>query len=152
MAIFVKRGPPKPIFRFSRVIFWKTALTIFFIFCMKLEANIALILAKTVCSGKFWFRSYGPKRTDFGKIVPFSYGVYLGKFKRAWHTAISTVSTYRHSFTPKIGADSVPKPFFSIFSNLDGPIILKLSSQIRAYNSENFRSVPFSVLVLWPFL
>ena len=42
---FCKKSTSKTDFSIGGwVFFWKTALTIFFIFCMKVEANIALIL------------------------------------------------------------------------------------------------------------
>ena len=65
---FCKKSTSKTDFSIGGwVCFWKTTLTIFFIFCMKLEANIALILEKTACSRKFFsdfdFLYYLPRYT-----------------------------------------------------------------------------------------
>ena len=53
-----QNGPKIDLFGF----FSKSALRIFLILCIWLEGIIALIFPKNVCSAKFRFRSYGPKR------------------------------------------------------------------------------------------
>ena len=62
--IFEILGQTGPKMRFL-LIFSKTALTIFFIFCRMKVLMVWDISAKTACQKKFWFSRYGPK-TVFG--------------------------------------------------------------------------------------
>ena len=101
-------GPKSDLFGF----FSKSAHFIFLIFWISLEAYSALILPKTACPGKIWFRSYGPKS---GKKYLFS-KAYISGTSRAnpnlfWFSESSKPCLskmwwadfrYLHSFTPKI--------------------------------------------------
>ena len=108
-------GPKSDFF----ALFSKSAPTFFLIFWIFLEGNSALILPKTACSGKFWFRSYGPKSS---KNYLFS-KAYISGTSRAnpnlfWFSESSKPCLskiwwaefrYLHSFTPKIEL-KVPVP------------------------------------------